>query len=70
MELKGKQLDLLERADEYAQIMGKPKHAAARFTQLSPGDRGMALALQEYVDARIDDVLAKLSAHLTRGDCE
>lgn len=70
MELKGKRLDLLERADECAAILGHPKHEAARFTHLTPGERGIAVALQEYVDAQVADVRAQLSAFSTRSDQE
>ena len=74
MELKGKRLDLLERAEECAQILGHPKHTAARFTNLTPGDRGMAVALQEYVDKQVSKLHAEMLAFIhklsTSGDTE
>lgn len=56
MDITGKKADLLERADECARILGHPKHDAARFKNLNPGDRGIAVALQEYLDARLAPV--------------
>jgi hypothetical protein len=74
MELKGKRLDLLQRADECAQILGHPKHTAGQFKHLSPGERGIAVALQEYVDAQLTELRSTQSIFqhqtLTKGDAE
>ncbi|OWK42039.1 hypothetical protein [Fimbriiglobus ruber] len=70
MNLTGKRLDLLERADECARILGHPKHEARRFAQLNPGDRGVAVALQEYLDAQLAQIRAELFAITTRGQTE
>jgi hypothetical protein len=74
MELKGKQLDLLERADECAGIFSRPKHASSRFTHLTPAERGIVLAVQEHIDAKIAELRAELMsfrhAVTTRGDAE
>lgn len=73
MYLNGKRLDLLERADECARILGHPKHAGDRFN-LTPGERGIAVALQEYVDAQFAALRAEFVAFrhqsLTSGDAE
>ncbi len=74
MNLTGKRLDLLERADECAGILGHPKHVASRFTHLTPGERGIAVALQEYVDAQVTALHTEFTAHRhnaqTAGDPE
>lgn len=74
MDINGKKGDLLERANECARRLGHPKHEAAQFTFLSAGDRGVAVALQEYVDAKFAELRAELMsfrhAVTTRGDAE
>jgi hypothetical protein len=74
MELKGKRLDLLDRANHCARILGQPKHEAAQFNHLAPGDRGVTVALQEYIDAKFAELRAELMsfrhAAATRGDAE
>lgn len=74
MELKGKRLDLLERANECARILGHPKHEAAQFSLLSAGERGVAVALLECVDAKLAELRAELMSFKhtisTRGDAE
>lgn len=73
MDLTGKKLDLLERADECARILGHPKHAANRFT-LTPGERGIAVALQEYVETQLAALRSEFAAYRhgvnTKGDAE
>jgi hypothetical protein len=74
MDISGKKGDLLERANECARRLGHPKHEAARFNYLSPGERGVAVALQEYVDAKFAELRAELVSFrhtvTTRGDAE
>lgn len=74
MELKGKRLDLLERANECARVLGRPQHAANQFMHLTPGERGIAVALQEYVDAKFAELRTELSSlkhrASTAGDTE
>ena len=74
MELKGKSIELLDLANEYARIMGKPNHAASRFTHLTPSERGIILAVQEYVEAKFAELRAEISNFrhtvTTRGDAE
>ncbi|OWK35421.1 hypothetical protein FRUB_04521 [Fimbriiglobus ruber] len=70
MDLRGKKTDLLVRAHECAHILGHPKHEASRFTHLSPGDRGVAVALQEYLDEQLAKIRAELFAITTRGQTE
>jgi hypothetical protein len=73
MDLSGKKLDLLERADECARILGHPRHTANRFN-LTPGERGIAVALQEYVDAQVAALHSEFAAYRhgvhTKGDAE
>ncbi|OWK39528.1 hypothetical protein [Fimbriiglobus ruber] len=70
MDLRGKKADLLVRADECARILGHPKHEASRFTQLSPGDRGVAVALQEHLDEQLAKIRSELFAFTTREQAE
>ena len=74
MDIKGKKADLLQRADECARILGHPQHQASRFTNLTAGDRGIAVALQEYVEAQFAALRSEHSSFqhklLTEGDAE
>ena len=60
MDIKGKRLDLLERADECARILGHPKHEASRFSFLSPGERGVAVEVNGALP-RLDPPAAALA---------